>query len=386
MNKELPVKIAFISHLADLSGAPKCLYYLLKYIDKQKYEPIVILPSTGPLLDKLDKSGYKIRIINKFTDKKHIIFKILQRLKYSISLFIVFLREKPNLVYINSIFNSGSMIIAKICRIPCVTHVHESYWMFNYLGKLRLKIILLSTDYFICVSNTSRKVLLDFGADINRTVVVHNGVDIRKFRPHKIQETMHALLLSNPEKNKFLVGVIASLEERKGIHVFIEAAREVLKSEEDCHFVVVGEKPFNDNSSYCDYINGMVKDCELLDHFEFVGHKVDVETLLTHFDVVCIPSLDEPFSLVSIEAMAMKKPVVASMVGGLQDIVVNGETGLFFTKGDYRELARQIIILKNNPELRTAMGENGRKRVAQYFSMSKYISGVEDTLEDLLKL
>lgn len=386
LKKVFPIKIAFISHLADLSGAPKCLYCLLKYIDKKKYEPIVILPSTGPLVDKLAELGCKIRIINKFTLKENIIIKLLQRLWYCLPLFIVFLREKPDLVYLNSIFNSGSAIIAKICRIPCVTHVHESKWMFNHLGRVRLKIILFSTDYFICVSNASRKVLLNCGVEVNRTRIVHNGVDHKEFRTRRTQETPPPLLLSRSERKKFLIGVIAVLEKRKGIHIFIKAAHEVLKSGEECNFVVVGGRPLNDDLTYYNYISGMVKDYELSNNFEFVGYKADIKPFLSHFDVVCIPSLDEPFSLVSIEAMCMEKPVIASLVGGLRDIIVNGKTGLFFTKGDYMELARLIIMLKNTPDLRVSMGENGRKRVEQYFSMGNYISGIEDALEGLQKL
>ncbi|HNR31306.1 MAG TPA: glycosyltransferase family 4 protein [Candidatus Hydrogenedentes bacterium] len=101
----------------------------------------------------------------------------------------------------------------------------------------------------------------------------------------------------------------------------------------------------------------------------------DVARLYAEADIVVVPSLwDEPFGLVAVEAMAVGRPVCASRVGGLQDIVAHLDTGFLFDRGDARELAKQLAVLLDNPDLRRRMGEAGRRRVETEYAWDRVLA------------
>jgi glycosyltransferase involved in cell wall biosynthesis len=102
----------------------------------------------------------------------------------------------------------------------------------------------------------------------------------------------------------------------------------------------------------------------------FIGQvpHANIMSYYQHADVLINPSLSESFGISLIEAMANGRPVVASRVGGMQEIVIEGETGLFFEPGDADALAESAITLLENPEIRKSMGMAGRRRVQEIFS------------------
>jgi glycosyltransferase involved in cell wall biosynthesis len=99
----------------------------------------------------------------------------------------------------------------------------------------------------------------------------------------------------------------------------------------------------------------------------FTGFRTDVPRLMAASDVFCQPSAEEPFGMVYLEAMAMRRPVVAYRSGGAPEVVIDGETGLLATRGDIPGLARALTVLLSDPELRARFGDAGRRRVENVF-------------------
>ena len=110
----------------------------------------------------------------------------------------------------------------------------------------------------------------------------------------------------------------------------------------------------------------------------FLGYRRDIPDLLGIMDMVVMPSLRESFGIVALEAMAMKVPVVASRIGGLEEVVEHERTGLLVPPGDADALAEAIRTLAENPEMRINMGEAGRQRVAEKFSIESTIRRTEE--------
>jgi len=262
---EKKVKIAFISHASNLYGAPRSLLLLLEKMDLGKYNPFVICPSNGSLVDRIRVLGIPTYIVSRDPlfgrrIKNAILIKakngasrvILTRLKraakyvfravYILKLFLFLHKRKPALVYVNTIAHASPIIVAKILCIPILVHVRESSTYLTYnsvLSKLRLFTILNFPNRFICVSEANKKLLVEKGVPSQKITVVYNGVDLDEFKPSKKmrQRKRNELRLSN---ETVLVGFIGQLIPIKGIENFIEATSIVHKQKEDCKFIIIG--------------------------------------------------------------------------------------------------------------------------------------------------
>ncbi len=122
---------------------------------------------------------------------------------------------------------------------------------------------------------------------------------------------------------------------------------------------------------------------ELNNWVHFVGIVEDVRPWLKHCALLAVPSLSEGMGLAAVEAMAMGRPVVASAVGGLLEVVVDGETGRFARPGDADHLAEQVDALLRAPGECTRLGDNGCERAKQYFSIDRSIAELQNLYEHL---
>ena len=116
----------------------------------------------------------------------------------------------------------------------------------------------------------------------------------------------------------------------------------------------------------------------------FLGYRRDIPDLLGLTDIVIMPSLRESFGLAALEAMAMKLPVIASRIGGLEEVVEHEKTGLLVAPGDAAALAEAILRLAENPEMGKKMGEAGRRRVERCFGLESTVRRIEELYFDLL--
>jgi glycosyltransferase involved in cell wall biosynthesis len=122
-----------------------------------------------------------------------------------------------------------------------------------------------------------------------------------------------------------------------------------------------------------------------LDPFvRFWGFRKDIPEILAQVDILVVPSLQEPFGKIIIEAMAMKNPVIASRVGGIPEIIVDGQTGILVPPGNAEALRLALASLLENRAMREKMGIEGRKRVEQRFSIEKNVRQTEYIYERLL--
>jgi glycosyltransferase involved in cell wall biosynthesis len=148
---------------------------------------------------------------------------------------------------------------------------------------------------------------------------------------------------------------------------------------------VIGKEPEHSTEHYTENLHQYIRDHAIESHIKFLGFREDIPTMLSQLDILVVPSLQEPFGKIVIEGMAMAKPVVASRVGGIPEIILNGETGLLVPPGDTEALRRALYTLITNPEKRYAMGRRGRQRVEQDFALSQNIRKTEEVYASLLQ-
>ena len=176
-----------------------------------------------------------------------------------------------------------------------------------------------------------------------------------------------------------MVFTAARLDEVKGVDVLVEAAAKVLAGGLDAHFVVAGEGPLRPR------LEARASKLGVKDRMIFLGFRDDVEELTAACDVAALPSRYEPFGMPAAEAGACSKPVVASRVGGLKEVVVDGETGLLVKPGDADELAEALRKLLTDPDLRAKMGSAGAARALKLFTPKAVARRVLEAYLDALR-
>jgi glycosyltransferase involved in cell wall biosynthesis len=209
--------------------------------------------------------------------------------------------------------------------------------------------------------------------------VIHNGVNIDTFSPLKAQPTLRSEL--NIKDGQRLVGMIANFDPRKGHHDFIASCLLVQKRIPNTQFVIVGDQL---DKEYYNQICQKADQHGLTKVMHFLGPRKDIPNILMSLDVVVQPSLTEAGPRVPIEAMAMKRPLVVTDVGGNSEEVVNEETGLVVPLGNINALSDAILRLLSDTDLAHRLGESGRQRVLSMFTEKGYASKIQQLYEQLL--
>jgi glycosyltransferase involved in cell wall biosynthesis len=235
------------------------------------------------------------------------------------------------------------------------------------------------TRVVMAVSGAVGEALIAAGADPRRVTVLHNGVDLAQFRPDTVPAPVRAELGLPPESP--LVAIFARLAPWKGHPVFLQAASLVREAGVDAHFLVVGDAAFDD-PAYGESLRDLARDLGIGDRTHFLGYRRDVHAVMAAVDLVVHASiLPEPLGLTPLEAMALRKPVVAVGEGGVRETVVPGETGLLVPPRDPHAMAAAIRTILADPRRRVAMGEVGRRRVERCFSLERLTDEVEALYE-----
>lgn len=401
------IRVLFINHSVRWGGPGKSLFYILKYMDKTKIIPLVLIPKEEVFSERLREEGIEAQII---VDKKfpeNVLsprFNInnknpgawLRRVSTALSvtlnvfdLFLLFLgstfwlrKRKVDVIYCNgTVAKIVGAVIGTFNLFPVIWHVRN----IQQTKALRFTMNFLSLSpavkKIICVSKATAG---QFRFTSEKISVIYNGIDADEFDPQKTTGVLKAEY--NVPEGTIIVGSSGRVVPRKGYEHFIQAAltvRNKLGTGEasGVKFVLVGDTPYYFRENHLDYLRDLVKDLNLEDMFIFTGHKDDVKPYLKDFDVFVIPSnYPDPFPRVVIEAMSFAIPVVGYRVGGIQEAIEHGVTGFLNEPGNNMQMADSIISLIADRSLRLSMGLAGRERVIKNFSAEAKTKEVEEKI------
>jgi glycosyltransferase involved in cell wall biosynthesis len=217
----------------------------------------------------------------------------------------------------------------------------------------------------VTISNYSlEKIQKHYGVEKSKVRIVPNGVDTEKFKPTETQAARRQFGLGNEPCVLF----VGNLIPRKGLSFLLEAAKKIVKENRDTQFLIVGEGPLKTP------LTMSLESADLSGNFKLLGNlKEDaLPAIYNCADVFVLPSIQEGQGIVLLEAQASGKPVVAFDVGGIDEAVRNGETGLLVKRGNSEELAEALLSLLADKTWRQKMGANGRGFVSENFTW--YIS------------
>ncbi|MDW7726667.1 MAG: glycosyltransferase family 4 protein [Candidatus Methanoperedens sp.] len=381
-NKNKPIKVLFVSHTGNMyGGAEKSLLQLLKNIDRKRIDPVVIIPRSGLLEVELNRSGirtYKVKYTRWVRDHPVGILTffyciILELLALPRFIYII-KKEKINVVYTNTIVIFSGAISAFITRIPHIWHIREIIknnpdLSFFFRNKLLLDFIMEFSNRIIAISQA---VANQFSVNnLNKIKVVPNAVNFHVFDGCKSFPDING---TNPED--YLVAVIGTLQKRKGQDYAIRGIKAVNWKVPNIKLLLIGKH----SNNYKKYLEKLVAELGLSGKVIFTGYRNDVPQILPFCKILLMPSLDEPFGRITIEAMAAGVPVIGVNSGGTKEIIQDGVTGYLVSTEDPSEMAERIIKLYDNPELAKKIGNNGKKLVLKKYNMETHIQSIEKVI------
>jgi len=210
--------------------------------------------------------------------------------------------------------------------------------------------------------------------------VVYPGVALDQFDPSALPPPKTLRRELGLPVDRPLVGIFGRLQAWKGVHVLIDAMRQVLSRHSDTYCVVVGGS-HSLEPEYPEQLRRSIRRLGLEEHVALVGLRADVPRWMNAVDIVVHASLNEPFGIVLLEAMALGKPMIAGSSGGPAEIVTDGVDGLLVPYGDATQLSASLIRLLDDPALAGRLAESARRR-AHDFSIERFRGGVESAIRD----
>jgi len=287
-------------------------------------------------------------------------------------------QERVELVNTHSSVDSWVVsLAARMARIPVVRTRHLSVPLKNDLFSLLVYSHLC--DRIVTTAEAIRELLIrEAGVGPSKVVSIPTGIELEQFDPLRVdgEAVRRELGIS---KDIPLIGMVAVLRSWKGHRVLLEAVPLILAAYPRAKFVIVGEGPMRG------MIEGWVEEMGLKKAVVMAGHREEIPEVLAALDIVVLSSTAaEGVPQAVVQSLAMEKPVVATDVGGIREIIRDGETGLLVPPGDPRALAEAMTILLQDREKAARLGVNGRHLVEQEFTLQLMLERLESLYHTLL--
>lgn len=376
------MRISFLIAKLDTGGAEKQLYYLIKGLLKcNHYVQLAYFYPGGSFKKKFQElDGLELNCL-------------CRKSKYDLSIipkYICMLR-RANIQIVQGYMppaNSFALIAACFAKVPVkLISIRASNW--DYQVKIgtfiyfHLDHILGNkiADAYITNSNSGKCFHISKGFDGRRFFVISNGIDIevRKGIEQNRKVELYKELKIPPRS--FVIGIVARIDPMKDHKTFLKAARIVHKEYPEAVFLIVG----GGAPLLMDELRRLTKGLGIEENVIFTGMRDDVPELLQIIDIVCSSSYGEGFSNSIAEAMAAGKPVVATDVGDMAEVVKDGECGYIVPAKHPEEFAKRIIELLSDEEMRKTMGAKGRERIEKSYSIESMVKKTEQVYQALLE-
>ena len=229
----------------------------------------------------------------------------------------------------------------------------------------------LFMDRVITVSASIRDTLIHDGVRPSLVEVIYEGMDLQSIDAMPRAPSWVA-------DDRPVIGIVAHLSSEKGHSTLIKAVSLLLRFYPRLILSVVGEGPLRTK------LEKLAKTLGASRSVLFLGFREDADSVMKSFDIFCLPSLSEGLSSAILAAMSNRLPVVATSVGGIPELVTDRETGILVPPRDPEQLALALRELLDSPDLRKRMGESGRRRVEEHFTLEKKIRNFERLYLELL--
>jgi glycosyltransferase involved in cell wall biosynthesis len=235
-------------------------------------------------------------------------------------------------------------------------------------------------DRYLVVSKILKNHLtIHYPISPSRIEVIYNGIEVDQYRSDEALKC--AWRNKNGfQKNDMLIVAIGRLVWQKGFEYLIECVSEIARTYPDVKILIVGDGPLRQR------LEALSKELGVRDNVIFAGFRSDIKEILSAIDILVIPSILEGFPMITLEAMAMAKPIIATNIDGITEQIADGVNGILVPPKDPSALAKAVMQVLNDKELARTMGLVAREKVEQEFSVEKMVSETEKVYLSLLRV
>ncbi|MDD4939893.1 MAG: glycosyltransferase [Candidatus Omnitrophica bacterium] len=366
-------RIIYFQQNPVLGATEEHFYTLMEGMDKSRFDIAFICPSDkimDPFVDKLKET--EIQIFRYSSEQNHAI--LIYNLRK------LFLQLKPNAIHFNDPCLDG-IIAARLAGRPVLIMTHHTPQLerrYNFKGRLMEKIAFRYCGLnFIFVAERNKKIAINKDKiPSSKSFVIYTGLAPARFSQE--YDKMEVYNEFGIPEGSSVVGTIGRLSIQKGINYLIEAAPLVVEEIKSVKFILVGEGELEQE------LKASIKKKGLQEYFIFAGFRKDIPRILSVLKALVMPSLFEGLSIAAIEAAAIGIPIIATDVGGMNSLVINGKTGLIVPPRDTRSLAEAISYLLKNPEEAKGLGLGAKKHFEEFFTQERMVKKVTELYLSLI--
>lgn len=388
-------KVIHVITRFDKGGSAENTFLTVRGLDREKYEVILVrglsressmdAVKAGAVENNLNEAiqaGIRILTVPELVRN----IRPYADLKAFFRLVKIFRAERPHIVHTHT-SKAGFLgrWAARLVGVPLVVHTPHGHVFWGYFNRLVTaffilleKITAVITDRIITLTEQEKKdYLIRRIAPDGKFEIIHSGVALGSFLASGADSLGMRKELGIPA-DAFVAGTAGRLTAVKGHKYLIAAAQKVLLRNPGMYFIFLGDGELSGE------LQAQAAASGVKDNARFLGWRQDVAAVMSAFDVFILPSLNEGMGKVLVEAMAMGKPIIASAVGGITDLVIHGENGMLVPCADAEAIARGIETLRRDPAMRKSMGAKG-KAMAADFSAESMIRKIDRLYCALLK-
>lgn len=368
----MKIKVLHITKMKGISGSENHLLTLLAGLNKDRFEAHLCILAESRHLSLLQEYKYKLELAG-------VIVSILVMHKYAnVSLIWqirnYILRENIHIVHTHLIhadfYGTLAAKLAGIGMIISSRHNDDRFrrylpliWLNRFLARWHSRIIVIS-DWIGAFLQTVEKIPAE------KLVRIHYGLEPEKIIDKAVKPQYVRQQFQIPCQVP-VIGTIGRLTAQKGHIYLLRAVKQVKAQLPDLRVLIIGDGELRAE------LEQQAKELGIEMNVVFTGYRDDAITLLSGFDFFVLPSLWEGFGLVLLEAMALKKAIVASKVSAIPESVVDGRTGILVPPKNPEKLAEAILTVLNNHKLSVSMGEAGYTHLHHNFSVQKMVTATE---------
>ncbi len=374
-----PIKILHIVSRLNVGGPAIHVLSLSEDLPPERFETLVIYGQVAPGEEEM--IGYR----GLDASRKFFIPELgrelhpIRDISTLIKLIRIIRRERPDIVHSHAA-KAGAVgrAAAWLCRVPVIVHTYHGHVFKGYFSPLRTsffvaieKMLAHITTRIIAISPRQLEEISDIlNVSRERFALVPLGFDLSRFSYCRSQsgDEFRDAVTTDPAKK--IVSIIGRITAIKNHRLFVDAAATVCEKRNDVLFVIVGDGEDRE------MISAYAKEQGLSDSIVFAGWWKDIEKVYAGTDITVLTSINEGTPVCLIESLASGVPVVSTDVGGVSDIVRNGETGFVVPPGDAQAIAASILTLLDNQPLCSMMGKVGMSDMQSRYSFTRLASDI----------
>ncbi len=367
------IKILETIRQGQIGGGESHVLDLVKGMNKAEFEPIVLSFTDGPMVERLKSMGIKTYVVETLKPFNLTTYNAVKDILKKEDIDILHAHGTRAL--------SNTVFPAKSLGLPIAYTVHG--WSFHQdqpyhirrMRELSEKFLTDQVNVTISVSQSNQRDGIE-RFHMKRSRVINYGIDLQRFNPDRPMNDLSTELGIEPGKT--VVGYLVRMTVQKDPFTLVRAVAEVAKTTRDIQFLFIGDGDLKQASM------DLAKELNVTDMIKFHAFRTDIPEVLNTFDIYTLPSLWEGLPIGMLEAMAMRKAIVATPVDGSKEAILEGQNGLLVPCKSHEALAAAILRLHESKEMQRVLGENARQTVESTFDVRMMVQNNENLYRELL--